>query len=50
MAAAGGPPTGSRYVDQRHYVVPADLADLRGPASGTVELCFERGWPTSSGS
>lgn len=32
------PPPGSRYVDQRHYVVPVSLADLRGPTSGVVTL------------
>jgi hypothetical protein len=38
MARASGAPLGSRYVDQRHYVVPASLADLRGPVSGVVTL------------
>ena len=38
MARAGGAPAGSRYVDQRRYVVPASLANLRGPVSGVVTL------------
>ena len=28
----------SRYVDQRRYVIPASLADLRGPVSGVATL------------
>ena len=38
MARASGAPPGSRYVDQRHYVVPSSLADLRGPVGGIVVL------------
>nr|MDT0659946.1 hypothetical protein [Micromonospora sp. DSM 115978] len=38
MARARGAPPGSRYVDQRRYVVPASLADLRGPVGGVVTL------------
>lgn len=37
MSGLGAPP-GSRYVDQRHYVVAARLADLRGPVRGVVVL------------
>jgi hypothetical protein len=37
-SASGGAPPGSRYVDQRHYVVSPRLADLRGPVGGTVIL------------
>jgi hypothetical protein len=37
-SVTGGAPPGSRYVDQRHYVVAARLADLQGPISGTVTL------------
>ena len=38
MAAINGAAPGSRYADQRHYVVPASLADLHGPVSGMVTL------------
>lgn len=31
-------PSGSRYADQRHYVVAAHLADLQGPVRGMVTL------------
>jgi hypothetical protein len=34
----GGAPPGSRYTDQRHYVVASRLADMRGPVGGTVVL------------
>jgi len=44
MVRAGGAPAGSRYVDQRHYVVPASLAELRGPASGVVTLDRRLDW------
>ena len=48
MAAIDGAARGSRYADQRHYVVPASLADLHGPAGGRVTLdrslrCHEGG-------
>ncbi|MDG4770120.1 hypothetical protein [Solwaraspora sp. WMMD792] len=38
MTRAEGAPPGSRYADQRHYVIPARLADLRGPVTGVVTL------------
>jgi hypothetical protein len=38
MARAGGAPAGSRYVDQRRYLVPTSLADLTGPVGGVVRL------------
>lgn|SRR5215470_5765164 len=38
MVSGSGAPPGSRYVDQRHYVVAASLADLRGPVGGKVAL------------
>lgn len=38
MARASGAPPGSQYVDQRHYVIPDSLTDLRGPVGGTVTL------------
>lgn len=33
-----GAPPGSRYGDQRPYLVPEQLGDLCGPTSGIVEL------------
>lgn len=38
MARSTGAPPGSRYADQRHYVVPGSLDDLRGPVGGVVTL------------
>jgi len=38
MTRARGAPPGSRYVDQRHFVVAGNLSDLRGPVSGVVTL------------
>jgi hypothetical protein len=38
MARLSGAPPGSRYQDQRHYVVADSLAELRGPTSGVVIL------------
>ncbi|PWU45912.1 hypothetical protein DLJ46_19925 [Micromonospora globispora] len=38
MASGNGAPPGSRYVDQRHFVVAASLSDLRGPVRGVVTL------------
>lgn len=40
----GRAPVGSRYVDQRHYVVAPRLADLRGPTTGTVTLDRSLDW------
>ncbi len=37
-------PLGSTYADQRHYVVPAQLTDLRGPATGVVILDQRLDW------
>jgi hypothetical protein len=48
MVKAGGAPAGSRYVDQRHYVVPASLADLRGPVNGMVALGRQLDWSGAS--
>ncbi|WP_233625189.1 hypothetical protein, partial [Actinoplanes sp. ATCC 53533] len=39
---------GSRYADQRHYVVPASLADLHGPVSGLVVLDRSLDWSGDS--
>lgn len=44
MSRAGDAPAGSRYVDQRHYVVPASLAELRGLVSGVVTLDRQLDW------
>ena len=44
MVRAGGAPAGSRYVDQRHYVVSTSLAELRGPVSGVVTLDRRLDW------
>jgi hypothetical protein len=44
MVRVGGAPAGSRYVDQRHYVVPASLAELSGPVSGVVVLDRHLDW------
>ena len=40
----GRAPVGSRYADQRPYVVVADLADLRGPTGGEVRLDRRLNW------
>lgn len=37
-------PPGSRYVNQRPYVAPAHLDELRGPISGTVTLDRGLAW------
>ncbi|WP_244875786.1 hypothetical protein [Winogradskya consettensis] len=39
---------GSRYADQRHYVVPASLAELHGPVSGSVVLDRSLDWSGDS--
>jgi hypothetical protein len=44
MARVDSAPPGSRYADQRHYVVPASLADLLGPRRGTVTLDRSLDW------
>jgi len=38
MTSASGAPPGSRYIDQRHYLVAGSLTDLRGPTDGLVAL------------
>lgn len=40
-------PAGSRYCDQRRYVTPADLGDLRGPTRGRVILDQRLDWSGS---
>jgi hypothetical protein len=42
--AGRGAPKGARYVDQRPYVVPETLADLRGPIRGVVVLDRRLDW------
>lgn len=37
-------PHGSRYADQRPYVVVADLAELRGPTTGEAHLSRRLNW------
>ena len=48
MPASEGPPAGSRYVDQRHYALPASLADLHGPTSGLATLEHSLDWSGDS--
>lgn len=48
MAATGRAARGSRYADQRHYVLPDSLTDLRGPNSGHVELDRSLDWSGDS--
>ncbi|WP_433371952.1 hypothetical protein ACQPZX_48505 [Actinoplanes sp. CA-142083] len=48
MAETDRAPAGSRYVDQRHYVVPASLADLRGPIGGLATLDHWLDWSGDS--
>jgi len=40
----GSPPPGSRYADQRPYVVADRLGDLRGPTTGVVDLDPRLDW------
>jgi len=40
----GGAPPGSRYADQRPYLVPERLDDLHGPTGGVVELDPHLDW------
>jgi hypothetical protein len=42
-------PPGSRYQDQRHYVTPRDLDELRGPAEGLVVLDHRLDWSGNPG-
>jgi hypothetical protein len=41
-------PPGSTYADQRHYIVPARLADLCGPVTGVVTLDPRLDWSGDS--
>ncbi|MFV2085171.1 MULTISPECIES: hypothetical protein [Micromonosporaceae] len=42
--AGRGAPSGSRYADQRPYVVSENLDDLHGPVSGQVTLSRSLDW------
>jgi hypothetical protein len=42
-------PPGSRYQDQRRYVIPGDLDELRGPTQGLVTLDHRLDWSGNSG-
>ena len=44
MTGANVAPVGSRYQDQRHFVVSATLDELRGPTSGMVVLDGHLDW------
>jgi hypothetical protein len=44
MAELSHAPDGARYQDQRHYVVPASLGELRGPTHGVVSLDRQLDW------
>jgi len=48
MAAINEAAAGSRSVDQRHFVVPANLADLHGPAGGQATLDWSLDWSRHS--
>lgn len=48
VAAVGRAARGSRYADQRHYVLPDNLDDLRGPDGGRVELDRSLDWSGDS--
>src|SRR3954453_14111711 len=43
MAGRVAPP-GSTYGEQRHYVIPASLTDLRGPVAGVITLDQRLDW------
>ncbi|MGI5521855.1 hypothetical protein ACQEUX_13010 [Micromonospora sp. CA-259024] len=43
-ADTGGAPAGSRYADQRPYVIADRLDDLQGPTSGEVSLNRRLDW------
>lgn len=48
MTGVSSAPPGSRYADQRHYLVAASLSDLRGPVSGVVTLDRRLDWSGDS--
>jgi hypothetical protein len=43
MAGRVAPP-GSTYAEQRHYAIPASLAELRGPVAGVIILDQRLDW------
>jgi hypothetical protein len=49
MPKRSAAPPGSRYQDQRHYVTPGNLDDLRGPTQGLVTLDHRLDWPGNPG-
>jgi hypothetical protein len=49
MSTRSGPPPGSRYQDQRRYVVAVTLDDLRGPSAGMVRLSSDLDWSGDPG-
>jgi hypothetical protein len=42
-------PPGSRYQDQRHYVLPLSLTELTGPVHGVVRLDAALDWSGDPG-
>lgn len=48
MTAAGNAAPGSRYADQRQYVVPMSLTDLHGPRGGQITLDRSLDWSGDS--
>ncbi|BFU47227.1 hypothetical protein [Krasilnikovia sp. MM14-A1004] len=44
VGAGHGAPSGSRYADQRPYVVSDHLDDLRGPVTGKITLNRRLDW------
>lgn len=44
MASVSSAPPGSRYADQRPYIVAGSLTDLHGPVGGTVTLDRSLDW------
>jgi len=44
MTAERVAPPGSTYAEQRHYVVPRRLTELRGPVTGVVVLDQRLDW------
>jgi hypothetical protein len=44
-----GAPPGSRYQDQRRYVVAVSLDELRGPTAGVVRLDSRLDWSGDPG-
>ena len=49
MSNRAAAPRGSRYQDQRRYVVAATLADLHGPTRGVIRLDRSLDWSGDPG-